>query len=130
MKITATSVNEFVDQFKEILKQDECNNINNIVYFWRVEKPFQRVKGKSNIVYIGQTKRTLAARYSNSQAFKIETSYFDSFYKFVIAEYGALSIEIIQTDNVKKSEWLALQKYRDNHFEYPPLNRSIPRKPE
>jgi hypothetical protein len=53
-----------------------------------------------------------------------------NYYKFLIEKYGAISIEIIQTDEPKIEEYNRLMEYNDKHKEYPPLNRSIPNKPE
>jgi len=126
MKISATTIDEFKEQFSKFLNQEPSKNLTKIVYFWRVEKPISRVMGESNILYIGQTNSTFTKRYSGSKAYEIETLFFTNFYRHVINKYGSISIEIIQTDVPKVAECEALNEYYKNHLERPPLNRSIP----
>ncbi|WNC67538.1 hypothetical protein RI845_13550 [Thalassotalea nanhaiensis] len=127
MKITATTKEEFSVQFRNYLNQDKSRNLCNIVYKWKVENNIPRMKGESNILYIGQTKRSLYDRYSDKRSFNIELTYFEQFYKYAIQEYGSLFIEILAVDDVKLEEHRELDHYRSMHFEYPPLNRAIPR---
>jgi len=112
------------------LKSNEAKNTKGIVYIWRTSNSFARVKGESNIIYIGQTKNSFNDRYLNSRSMSIEKKYFNRYYKYMIEMYGAISIEIIQTENPKLLEWEELMKYNDIHKEYPPLNRAIPNKPK
>jgi len=130
MKISATTSDEFKEQFTTFLNQELCLSLTNIVYFWRVEKPITRVLGESNVLYIGQTSRSFNKRYSGSKDFATEVRFFTSFYQHVMKIYGSISIEIIQSDNPKTAECEALNEYYRNHLERPPLNRSIPQPPK
>lgn len=121
-------LDEYIKEFEIFLKSEQAN-IKKVVYIWKTSKPFNRVFGESNIIYIGQTKNTFRNRYGNSKSLDIEKGYFDKYYKFLIKEYGAISIEIIQTDEPEIEEYNRLMEYNDKHKEYPPLNRSIPNKP-
>lgn len=127
MKITAKNSQEFIDQFKAFLKQEECVNKNSIVYLWTVDKPIPRVFGESRILYIGKTINTLSKRYKRADAFGIEIYNFETFYKHVIKKYGGISVEIIETSDPGNSEVEELKSYRKKHLEYPPLNRAIPK---
>lgn len=123
------ALDEYIENFRNFLELEQAN-IKSVVYIWKTSKPFNRVIGESNIIYIGQTKNTFRNRYGNSKSLDIEKGYFNRYYKFLIEEYGAISIEIIQTDEPKIEEYNRLMEYNDKHKEYPPLNRSIPNKPE
>lgn len=127
MKITASTEEEFREQFRCVLEVAE--SISNIVYFWRSEKPIPRVIGDSNILYIGQTSRSLNGRYGSKKDFEIEVAYFNRFYSYIIKEYGAVFLEIKAVDNPKFAEWEQLSEYYLKHLEYPPLNRAVPSKP-
>ena len=129
MKITATTSEEFSAQFEELLKLESSKRHKNIVYFWKVEKPMPRLYGESNIIYIGQTSRSLQGRYLMSKDFNYEVSMFDHFYKHAIKKYGALFIECKASDNPPHAEWKELRKYYGEHYEYPPRNRAIPNEP-
>ena len=130
MRINATTKEEFAEQFRNYLNQDKSRSLCNIVYKWKVENDIPRMKGESNILYIGQTKRSLYDRYSDKGSFNIELTYFEQFYKYAIQEYGSLFIEILAVDDVKLEEYRELDHYRSMHCEYPPLNRAIPKKPK
>ena len=130
MKITAGSLEDYLSQFNEFLDSDIAKNTKSICYIWKTDKPISRVKGKSPIIYIGQTINTFRDRYSNSNSINIEKKYYDRYYKHMIEIYGAISIEIKQSDDPKRSEWKELMEYNSNHKEYPPLNRSIPNEPK
>jgi hypothetical protein len=130
MKISATTSDEFEEQFTKLLKQEASVNITSIVYFWRVENEIPRLIGKSNILYIGKTSKSLQERYLKSANYKIEKQYFENIYRHAIKEYGQISIEIIKTDNPAKAEYEALNEYYKSHCEHPPLNRSIPNPPK
>lgn len=126
MKITARTRDEFEIQFKELLSSINSEE-ERIVYFWRVEKAIPRVIGKSDILYIGQSQYSFSRRYGARDVIKIECEYFDRFYKSVIEEYGAIRIETTLVSDPQKSEYEQLEKYFQEHKEYPPVNRVIPR---
>ena len=130
MILDAKSQDEFLEQFNSFLDSETSKNTKGIVYIWQTTKPIGRVKGTSPIIYIGQTINTFRSRYKNSNSIKIETNYFERYYKHMIEMYGAIHIEIKQTDNPKRTEWEELMQYNKEHKEYPPLNRSIPNEPK
>ena len=106
-----------------------CKSVEGIVYFFKTKKPIERVRGESNIIYIGKSDGSFSSRYYPSKAFNLEMTFFDKFYKHVIELYGSISIEITQVEETKYSEWEALSDYFAKHLEYPPLNRAIPNEP-
>lgn len=129
MSITAVNEEEFREQFRLVLQRTECISIANIVYFWKSERPIPRVIGESNILYIGQTSRSLSGRYGSKKDFEIEVAYFKRFYMHIIQKYGTVFLEVKATDNPKFAEWECLTDYYSTHFEYPPLNRAVPSRP-
>jgi len=129
MNITALTEEEFREQFRFVLQRSECTSIENIVYFWKSEKPIPRVRGESNILYIGRTSRSLNGRYGSKKDFEIEVAYFNRFYRHIIQKYGTVFLEVMATDDPKFSEWEQLAEYYSTHLEYPPLNRAVPSKP-
>lgn len=130
MLVSATTEEEFRDQFMQILKRPECTDHQGVVYWWRSERGIARVVGESDLLYVGQTKRSMYGRYAGKRDFNIEVAYFNRFYKTVIELYGPMTLEVKKVDNPKYSEWEKLTQYYQNHLEYPPLNRSIPSQPK
>lgn len=129
MKITAVNTDEFREQFRLVLQQSEFTSIRGVVYFWKSERPIPRVIGESNILYIGQTHRTLSDRHGGKRDFEIEVAYFNRFYSHIIDRYGSLTMEFKAVDSPKYAEWEELKAYYEDHLEYPPLNRAVPSKP-
>ena len=43
------------ESFKNVFDCDMARKHKNIVYVWRAEKKIKRLKGESDIIYIGQT---------------------------------------------------------------------------
>ena len=129
MKITAVNSDEFRDQFRLVLQQSEFTSIRGVVYFWKSERPIPRVIGESNILYIGQTSRTLCERHGDKRDFEIEVAYFNRFYSHVIKKYGPLSMDFKAVGSPKRAEWEELKNYYETHLEYPPLNRAVPSEP-
>jgi len=129
MKITAVNSEEFREQFRLVLQQSEFISVRGVVYFWKSDAPIPRVIGESNILYIGQTSRTLNDRHGGKRDFDIEVAYFNRFYRHVIKKYGPLTMEFKPSDSPKRAEWEELKAYYEAHLEYPPLNRSVPSEP-
>lgn len=50
--------------FRNVYESDCASKYENIVYILQAERNFNRLKGESNIIYIGQTKRTFKDRYA------------------------------------------------------------------
>jgi len=103
------------------------------VYVVRVSKSIERVKGKSDIVYIGrgnlhQRVRRLLKLFPERVTVNTKNQ------KVLFARTGLLSIvshlntdvwiTYKITDRYIQLEKDLLQKYRDDHIELPPLNRS------
>jgi len=125
--ITASSFEEFKNQFSTLLKDEYYSKTESVVYIWKVEKPIPRLIGESNILYIGRTKNSFSSRYSTKKAMEIELGYYESVYQHVIQTYGSISIEIRSVSDTKLAETIALHEYFNCHRELPPMNRSMPK---
>lgn len=114
--------------FSQVYGSSAAAAEKNIVYIFRSERPVPRLKGQSDVLYIGQTKWTLKKRYSpyaklhaTSEANKLK-------FEFIIKSYGPIRIDVAPFGRFGKSlleaEGQLLWWYFQNHCEYPPLNYS------
>lgn len=110
------------EEFKSVFNSDEAKLHKNIVYFFMTEKPIPRVKGESNILYIGKTKQSLRQRYLRYSN-KLASNRNGVFYKHIIDNFGAISIGYLITDNPKDLESKFFKDYCDKFLEYPPKSK-------
>jgi hypothetical protein len=119
-----TSVSEEI--FRKAYSPENTGKLKNIVYIWRCERNIGRLKGESNILYIGQTKHSFSKRYypyanlhATSEANKLK-------FVHIIEKYGSISISISDFSTYGKTllqaEGQLLWWYFQNHCEYPPIN--------
>lgn len=119
-----TSVDEAT--FKRVYGDKAASEEMNILYIYRTEKPIPRLKGVSDIVYIGQTKGTLKQRYfahsgklANSRANRLK-------FEHILSQYGPIRITVTPFgqfgSSLEKAEGQLLWWYFQNHCEYPPVN--------
>lgn len=115
--------------FNEVFHSAESRSAKNIVYIWRCERKIPRLKGESNIIYIGQTSKSLFSRHGSS-SIKANSKANKQKYNDIVKQYGAISISYIKLgdfDNhegakLLKAEGQCLWWYFKNHSEYPPIN--------
>jgi len=111
--------------FEAVQLSDEAKKHRNIVYLWRTSQEFPRFKGQSNILYIGQTKHSFAARYRDHAKW-ITTKANSLKYAHAIEEYGPITISVCDFSRfgltLKQAEGQLLWWYFQNHCEYPPIN--------
>ena len=128
-KIDSIDLNTFMRVFGDA----EAGIEKNIVYVFRTEKPIPRVKGESDIVYIGETKGTFRKRYLvNAKRF---TSKLNSMkYQHILETYGPIRITIADCyqfgDSSEQAEEQLLWAYFQNHCEHPPVNYTKPKIPK
>ncbi|PPD51387.1 MAG: hypothetical protein CTY12_08070 [Methylotenera sp.] len=119
-----------LDTFMRVFGDDEAGVERNIVYVFRTAKPIPRLRGESDVVYIGETKGTFKQRYlKNAQRF---TSKLNSMkYQHVIDTYGPIRITLALYsdfgDSSEQAEARLLWKYFQNHCEHPPFNYTKPK---
>lgn len=121
-----------LDTFVRVFGDAEAEREKNIVYVFRTEKPIPRVKGESDIVYIGETKGSFKQRYlKNAKRF---TSKLNSMkYQHILETYGPIRITIAGCyqfgDSSEQAEEQLLWAYFQNHCEHPPVNYTKPKIP-
>ncbi|PCH93823.1 MAG: hypothetical protein COB83_13090 [Gammaproteobacteria bacterium] len=113
------------EDFSKVLYSDEANARKNIVYVWRTKTKFPRFNGESDILYIGQTKRTFSQRYQNFTKW-INTEANSLKFSHALKVYGSITISVCEFEKfggtLLESEGQLLWWYFQNHYEYPPLN--------
>lgn len=116
--ISTDDVDIFKIQLKEIMKESE--NIEGIIYIWRTITDIPRLRGKSEIIYIGRTKNSFYSRYISK--IDNEIKYFWDKYKYIVKEYGEITVDIYKTENPEQTENNFLYQYKQEFLELPPLN--------
>jgi predicted ATP-dependent endonuclease of OLD family len=115
----------FEEQFHSLFTSEDASKAINVVYVWRTEKPIPRLRGESDIIYIGKTKNSLRqrhARYASVEGSGLNLKR----YEFILKTYGSIWVEYLDYPNtvdVHKKEQELLSEYFERHLEYPPLNR-------
>lgn len=119
-----TSVDE--ETFQRVYGNEAANVDKNILYIYRTKKPIPRLKGESDIVYIGQTKNTLKQRYFIHAAKLANTEANRMKFEHIVSQYGPIRIMISPFSkfgaSLHKAEGQLLWWYFQNHMEYPPVN--------
>jgi hypothetical protein len=117
VKIEAKEKEKFIVQYRSAL--EETKGVTGVVYILKTEKPIPRIKGESEVLYIGETKHDVWSRYS----VKEDANDFWSVYRHSLDNYGAIYVDVYQTSNNKVTERTFLQQYYQSHLELPPINR-------
>jgi len=117
------------DSFKKVISSKESKNARNVIYIWRAEKNIPRVKGESNIIYIGQTKRSIFERHGSYSKLLASSEANKQKFNDIVRKYGAITISYINYNeytalgkNLLCAEGQFLWWYFQNHSEYPPIN--------
>lgn len=117
-KITCASE----ESFRRVYDSEHARKAKNIVYLFRSEKNICRLRGESNIIYIGQTQHSFNRRYSSYA--KLHAS--QKKYSHIIENFGSISILTCHFSKfgeaILQSEGQLLWWYYQNHLEYPPVN--------
>lgn len=112
--------------FRLAYGDDSAGLERNIVYVFRSEKPVPRLKGHSDVLYIGQTKGTFRNRYLRYAQLHASSNANSLKFQHILSEYGPIRIEVAAYEHFGESLLLAegqlLWWYFQNHCEYPPLN--------
>ena len=117
IRIESKEKEAFIAQYRSAIA--ETKGISGVVYILKTERPIPRIKGESEILYIGETKHDVWSRYCAEE----DTNEFWSVYSHSIDNYGAIYMDVYQTSNNKKTEKIFLKQYYQSHLELPPINR-------
>lgn len=114
------------EDFQKVFGCEMATKSKGIVYVWRSEREIRRLKGESDIIYIGQTMHSIRDRYYQYAGMHATTKANSLKFKYIIENYGAISISIAPFskygESPQKAEGQLLWWYFQNHCEYPPLN--------
>ena len=117
---------EFADQFRRMFTSKDASAAVNVVYTWRTGDSIPRLRGKSDIIYIGKTKSSLRQRHGRYAA--VEGSDLNwKRYEHILKTYGPIWVEyknVAKNVDLREEEKRVLREYFCRHLEYPPLNRS------
>ena len=114
---TYKSIEDYKREFQQLFSSQQAK-VSKVIYAFICEKKIPRVKGESNIIYIGQTKQSLQERYwPHPVCYYIELP--------VIECYGPVSLAYLVIDDaqsLKEAELDLLKDYYELHLENPPKN--------
>lgn len=114
------------DTFRRVFSCQKASETKNILYIYRAQSPIPRLKGESDIVYIGQTKRTLKQRYFDHADILASSKANRLKFEHILSKYGSIQISISPFnyfgDSLLSAEGQLLWWYFQNHCEYPPIN--------
>jgi hypothetical protein len=121
-EINAELPKDFIKQFRNLFSLPDARKYSGVVYVWYTHDGIPRMKGKSNIVYIGKTKNTLFDRHHRYA--ELEGSGINiARYAHIIHNYGPIKVKFIGATNPKETEKEFLECYFNAHLETPPMNR-------
>lgn len=114
--------------FRRVYESDCAKKHSNVVYVLQSERKFNRLKGESDVLYIGQTKRTFRARYAPYAKLHASSKANQLKFKHIIDAYGPISVLVSDFSrfgsSLSSAEGQLLWWYFQNHCEYPPINYS------
>lgn len=131
--ITELTPQNFIDAFHS----EESKKNKEIIYVWRTDQKVRRLKGESDILYIGKSVNSLAGRYTESEITNTEVKTSNNLLKYehILQNYGGkIKLFVLRLSQIdfkkpksKKDDLLYLEGqllrwYFLNHCEYPPLN--------
>ena len=121
------SPEKFIECWEKILGAKEAKKNTGIIYLWRSSVPVPRLKGNSDILYIGKSKNSISTRHYGCAKIEATGKRNRPRYEHILKIYGPISFHVAKfekfSDELKKAEQKLLEEYFKVHLEYPPLNR-------
>ena len=117
VRLQSKDQEEFICQYRKALEQTK--GIVGVVYTFRTEGLIPRLKGHSNILYVGETKHDAWSRYS----VKNDANAYWHVYSHILENYGSITIDVYVTSDHKNTEKTFLNQYFKAHKELLPINR-------
>ncbi|MGM7318799.1 hypothetical protein [Idiomarina sp. ST10R2A5] len=112
--------------FESVYGSEEAANAKEIIYVFLSHKPIPRLIGKSNILYIGQTKSSFKTRRLKDAKLHVSSKANSLKYAAIIKNYGPITVRVCDYrkygNTHKEAEGQLLWWYFQNHCEYPPIN--------
>jgi len=115
----------FLREFQQLFGSQEARDTSSVLYAFFCEKKIPRVKGESNVIYIGKTKQSLRWRYLSYAKRWYCSPYNWVCFSHVIEHYGPVGLAYLVIDDVqslKEAELDLLKDYYELHLERPPKN--------
>lgn len=114
------------EAFDKLFSSDSAREHTKVVYMWRTQTPIPRLKGESNILYIGQTKSSISERYANWGRDWLGTKANTLKFSHIVKTYGPIEIMVGDYSRIGptllRAEGQMMWWYFMNHCEYPPIN--------
>jgi len=124
--ITSYHFNDnFLKEFQRLFRSKEAKNTSRVLYAFVCKGEMPRVKGKSNIIYIGHTMNSLEGRYWGCWTKGVWSRPNLEFCSYVIQNYGPINIAYLVMDTIESLETAEhdlLKDYYKLHMELPPRN--------
>ncbi len=121
-ELIATSAEDFEKQYRLFFSKNEAKIVQSVIYVSYIDKPIKRLKGESNILYIGQTIQGLAKRNLYYAKKESEGGNWQR-YEFIFSQCLAIKILFAEVNDPKSLEKEFLKAYFTEHLEIPPMNR-------
>src|SRR3990172_8152754 len=102
-EIRAQSQDEFRKGFRDLFTTPEARSAIHVVYVWATGRPFPRLKGSSNIIYIGQTIQSLSARHARWAATEANDGNWPR-YQYILKEFGPIRVLFSKCSNPRAME--------------------------
>lgn len=115
-----------VEAFEAVYGSEDAAKAEGVLYVFLSQKPVPRLVGKSNILYIGQTKGSFKARRKKDAKLHATSKANSLKYGAIIKNYGPITVRVVDFkkygETGQEAEGQFLWWYFQNHCEYPPLN--------
>lgn len=115
-----------VATFRRVFGNRSSDTEKGIVYVFRSDRKIPRLKGESDVLYIGQTSGTFRQRYLAHAKVFAESPANQLKFRHILSQYGAIRISLAHFEffgsSAVNAEGQLLWWYFQNHCEYPPLN--------
>jgi len=122
-EIDAKTDSDFKQQFEKLFSSDSARGSKRVVYIWSTRSCIPRLKGKSNIVYIGKTRSSLYERHHRYAKVEGEGLNWER-YRHIIEEFGPIVVHCAACDDdPRETEKALIHLYLTEHLELPPLNQ-------
>lgn len=120
--LDARTSEDFVMQFRAMFSQPEAKRAVGVLYVWATQRSIPRLKGHSNVIYIGKTTQSLRQRHRRYAEIEGAPGNWNR-YSHIIEAFGRISVHYASHADPKEAERKLLKLYLGEHLEIPPLNR-------
>jgi hypothetical protein len=123
-ELNSQTPEDFIKQFRHICSCETARTLRGILYIWWCRDPIPRLKGSSNIVYIGMTTQSFRGRHYR-YAEKEGSGDNWKRYKHIIEKFGPIKVSCARVPSPREAEERLLDRYFREHLELPPVNASL-----